>query len=175
MNLSKGNEDVIDMEDAKTPFKYIVTWNHIWGSHSKNKLKGFLGPCVQENATNDHPAVYACKFDRTIAKVRFKHKPNVAMRYSLSGDGIKVAQINDKYGKKGLMRIITKSKPMELWLLPVRKNRSLEYLRSEEMKKVRKDSAERRKGQPKRPHKNPTKRGYRNGTGTGRAHMWTSV
>lgn len=165
----------LDLMDAKTPFKYVVTLDHVWGAKSKALMP--LGKCVQENSINSHPAVLSCKVDKTVARIIFKHKPKVAQRYTLSGEGEELAKINDKYGQKGLYELL-KNNPIELWLMVPRYHHSLERLRSEEMKDCRKESVKKRDAKikagtyKKRKYTKPKNLGYRDGGGTGRAHMW---
>jgi hypothetical protein len=158
----------LDLVDTKVPFRYFGTRNHVWGSFSRGKDP--LSPCVQMNMINDMPGVIASQVNKGIVRVIFKRDPKVAVRFVLSQDGEEIARINDKFGKKELLKLFTK--PMELWLEVPKGNRSLKYLRSAEAKKMRKESRERRKGKPARRYKKPSEKGYRNGSGQGLAHMW---
>lgn len=160
----------LDMQDATVPWKYIVTKQHIWGSRSKTDKP--LTQCVQENAINSMPGVYACKVNKTMAQVIRKGNPHIAVRYTLSQDGQKIAEINDKYGKKALLKEL--KSPMELWLEVPRPGRALSKTRSPEFKALRKASRLRRKGKVKRAYTTPTKKGVRSGSGQGLAHMWPS-
>jgi hypothetical protein len=176
INKAKLREiEVVDMLDAKVPFKYIVTRDHVWGSRSKCRIAGpasvgSFNHCVQENAINSMPGVLESKFYKTVLYIRFVNNPHIAVRYLPSQDGKVVAEINDKKGKKALLKML--KNPMELWCEVPRYNRSLEYSRSDTMKQVRKESRERRAGMTPGSYDNPTRKGFRNGTGSGRAHMW---
>lgn len=163
-----------DTVDAKNSFRYIIEHDHVWGAGSKAKgaspsLAGSFGRCIQENAILAMPGVISCKFHKTVAFVRFVRNPKVVERFTPSQDGQKVAEINDRYGKTGLLKKL--KFPMEMWLLKPRRNRSLAYLRSDVMKEVRAVSRERAidresDGEPARPYTKPESLGFRSATGS---------
>jgi|SRR5215469_8308667 len=178
VNKAKLREiEIIDIQDAKVPFKYILTRDHVWGSRSRDKrlyknLQEFaVTKCIQMNSVNSMPGVLESHFFKTIAYVRFINNPHIAWRYTPSQDGKHIARMNDdaKQGKKKLLELL--KKPIELWLEVPRWNRSLECSRSEEMRNLRRESKERNAGGPTRSYDSP-ERGFRNGSGIGKAHMW---
>jgi hypothetical protein len=167
----------LDLVDAKRPYKYTISKDHLWGTFSKAKQP--LSLCINERAILDDDRILDVKFDRTVVQVIFKGAPHVAQRFIPDQDGHTIAEINDKLGKKGLRRFFKErgDKPIEAWLLKPRRTRSLEYLRSDEMKAIRKKSQEKRakeraEGDPKGDYTPPSKKGFRNGSGQGLAHMW---
>jgi hypothetical protein len=179
--MATEDETIRDIEDATKPFNYKVSRSDIRRafngesvpSPSNSDKQRRFTHCVQEVAIMNDPRVLDCRYFKTVAYVVFKDRPDIAVRYLPTNDGKKVAEINDSpLGDKGLRELIPLGRPLRLRLNPPRRNRSLEYLRSDEMKQIREDSKERRKGKPTRDYTSPSKRGYRNGTGAGKAHNW---
>lgn len=153
-----------DAIDAKIPFSVKIKKLHCCRAIAKNAFH-----CVEVNALMDLPEVVDAQIHRGIAVIWFKNQKRPT-RYQLSRRAYELLKVNDLIGSKAAVWKWVQDNGDVITFDPPRRAIQLEYLRSPTMKLKRKESVERRRGQPKRPHRTPKPTGLRNGQGV--AHTW---